>query len=153
VSWYGADVPATWACARAVAAGAVADGPLWSTVTACAVVCPFGPTLPATSETDAGFSARTTDPDPQPLRATLPLAPPPVGAPTVQPVAVPLRVKSMALSPLMDSLKTSEYVRVAAAVGVAGRVSVAVGGVRSTVTLAALAWLAGPALDARSCTV
>ncbi len=108
-----------------------AVGAVRSTVTVAAVTTAAGPGLPSASVTLLAARARMTVPLEQPVTATV-YGPEPDGAPTVQPVAVPVRVKSPAARPVTGSLKVTVYERVAAFVGEAGTaVKAAVGGVRS----------------------
>ncbi len=107
--------------------------------------------MPAASTTDDAFRPRSTVPVPQPFTATLQVvAPVWVGGATVQPVAVPVRVKSAADSPLIPSEKARVQIGGTAAVGDAGPVRSAVAGVRSIVTRLDVTAAGGPAFDDRS---
>src|SRR5262245_25427948 len=112
-------------------------GAVRSTVTVAPATGAVGPGLSPASATEFTVRARTTVPVPQPVTATVQAFPPPVGAPTTHPVAVPVRLKSLAPRPVTGSSKSTLYGSVASAVGVLGLVSVAVGGMASHATVIA----------------
>ena len=76
-------------------------------MTVAAVTAAVGPVLDAASVTLLALSARITVPAEHEVTGTLYAAPEPVGVPTTQPVAVPVRVKSAAASPVTLSLNAS----------------------------------------------
>ena len=82
----------------------VAVGAVRSIVTVPAVTAAAGPGWTRHRVTLFALSARITVPAEHEVTGTLYEAPEPVGVPTTQPVAVPVRVKSAAASPVTLSL-------------------------------------------------
>jgi hypothetical protein len=127
-------------------------------VTVDAVVALAGPAFDVASVTAFAFRERITVPWPPPERVIVKVEPDEALTPAVQPVAVPVIVKSLAARPLTVSPNATVYCSVVAAVGEVGGVIVgATGPVRSTVTegaddaLAGLLFPAGSVSDPAFC--
>ena len=115
----------------------VADGPVRSIVMAVAVAALMGPALPAASVTPPAASTGASVPSEQPVAVTTTDVPLAADGEKVQPVAVPAFERSPATMPDTDLLRVSVNMGAVAAVGDAGEVQAAVGGVRSTITVGA----------------
>ena len=121
-------------------------------VTAADACAATGLALPATSATAPAAICGMTVPSEQLLMVTVTEVPLAADTPKVQPVAVPVLVKSPASMPVTASAKVSVNACDALLVGLGGGVHDAVVGVRSMVTAAASRSATGPALLAASVT-
>src|SRR6185503_18758318 len=133
--------------------GTVVVGMFRSTRTLPPATAAVGERFDARSSALCPSSPSVTVPLPQPETGTENVvAPVETGAPTAQPVAVPVRVKSAAVSAVTGSENPRLQLSVGPWLGVDGGVRTAVAGVRSIVRTADDIATAGPGLDELSVT-